>query len=105
MLINAFVISRLDNCNSLMYGLPKYLIDRVQHVFNCAAKLITLTKKYDHVTPLLIELNMQINMQTAITYVKNPNWLEENQLSIYRARPWICEHGYREKNPSGQSGP
>lgn len=57
MLINAFVISPLDNCNSLMYGLPKYLIDRVQHVFNCAAKLITLSKKYDHVTPLLIELH------------------------------------------------
>ena len=57
-LINAFVISRLDNCNSLiMYGLPKYLIDRVQHVFNCAAKSITLSKKYDHVTPLLIELH------------------------------------------------
>ena len=56
MLINAFVISRLDNCNSLMYGLPKYLIARVQHVFNCAAILITLSKKYDHVTPLLIEL-------------------------------------------------
>ena len=30
---------------------------RVQHVFNCAAKLITLSKKYDHVTPLLIELH------------------------------------------------
>ena len=53
-LFNAFIISRLDNCNSLMYGLPKYLIDWVQHVFNCAAKLITLSKKYDHVTPLLI---------------------------------------------------
>jgi len=56
-LINAFVISRLDNCNSLLYGLPKYLIDRVQHVFNCAAKLVTLSRKYDHVTPLLIELH------------------------------------------------
>ena len=56
-LINAFAISRLDNCNSLMYGLRKYLIDSVQHVFNCAAKLITLSKKYDHVTPLLIELH------------------------------------------------
>ena len=40
-----------------MYGLPKYSIDRVQHVFNCAAKLITLSKKYDHVTPLLIALH------------------------------------------------
>ena len=30
-LINAFAISRLHNCNSLMYGLPKYLIDSVQH--------------------------------------------------------------------------
>ena len=57
MLINAFVVSHLDHCNSLMYGLPKYLIDRVQHVFNCAAKLMTLSKKYDHVTALLIALH------------------------------------------------
>ena len=41
-----------------MFGLPKYSIDRVQHFFNyAAAKLISLSKKYDHVTPVLIELH------------------------------------------------
>ena len=57
MLVNAFVISRLDNFHSILYGLPKNLTDRVQRVFNCAPKLVTLTKKYDQVTPLLIELH------------------------------------------------
>ena len=45
-LINAFVISRLDNCKSLMHGLPKYLIHRVQHVFNCAANAVLLREYY-----------------------------------------------------------
>lgn len=56
-LINAFVISRLDNCNSLLYGSPQYLTRRIQNVFNCAARLIMLSNKYDHVTPILMELH------------------------------------------------
>ena len=40
-----------------MYGLPKYLIARLQAVMNCAARLILRKQKYDHVTPLLIELH------------------------------------------------
>ena len=52
-LIQAFVISRLDNCNSLLYGLSAKDICKIQRVQNMAAHLITLTKKRDHITPIL----------------------------------------------------
>ena len=57
MLVHTFVTCRLDNCNSLPYGLPKYLIHRLQLVQNCAARLVLCGRKYEHITPLLKELH------------------------------------------------
>ena len=56
-LVHAFVSSKLDNCNSLLYGLPKHMISRLQSVQNTAARIVTLTKKFDHITPVLIQLH------------------------------------------------
>ncbi|KXJ12154.1 Arachidonate 5-lipoxygenase [Exaiptasia diaphana] len=56
-LVHSFISSKLDNCNSLLYGLPKYLIDRLQAVQNACARLVMLSKKHDHITPLLINLH------------------------------------------------
>jgi hypothetical protein len=56
-LVHAFITSKLDNCNSLLYELPKFLIDRLQNVQNCAARLVTGSKKYDHITPLMKQLH------------------------------------------------
>ena len=36
-LVHAFVISKLDNFNSWLYGLPKKLLQHLQHVLNSAA--------------------------------------------------------------------
>ena len=56
-LVHALVMSRLDYCNALWYGLPQTMLKRLQRVQNCAARLICRRKKHDHVTPLLKELH------------------------------------------------
>ena len=52
-LIHAFVTSRLDSCNSMLHGLPEYSISKLQRIQNTAARLVSKTKKSDHITPVL----------------------------------------------------
>jgi len=56
-LIHAFVSSRLDYCNSLLVGVADCVIRKLQGVQNAAARMITGTRKFDHVTPILRELH------------------------------------------------
>ena len=56
-LIHAFVTLKLDYCNSLHYGLPDFLTKKLQYVQNSAARLLTGSCKYDHVTAILKELH------------------------------------------------
>ena len=37
-LIHALVTVRIDYCNSLLYGLPEYSLDRLQKILNTAAR-------------------------------------------------------------------
>ena len=57
-LVYAFVTSKLDNCNFLLYGLPKNLLQGLQYVLNSAARLVTLSRKSDqvYVTPFPVTL-------------------------------------------------
>ena len=55
--VHAYVTSRLDYCNSLLYGLPKELSKKLQSVMNTAAWLVTRTRKFDHITPVLHDLH------------------------------------------------
>ena len=52
MLVNSLVISRLDYCNSVLYGIPKYQRDKLQRIQNIAARMITRTRSTDHITCL-----------------------------------------------------
>ena len=56
-LIHAFVTSRLDMGNSLLFGLPDNQIKRLSRLQNIAARIITRTKPRDHITPVLRELH------------------------------------------------
>ena len=57
MLVHAFITSRLDNLNSLLYKVPDCLLRKLQLVQNNAARLITRKRKADHITPTLISLH------------------------------------------------
>ena len=56
-LMHAFVFSRIDYCNALFAGLPKKTTDRLQLVENAAARVLTKTKKWEHITPVLKSLH------------------------------------------------
>lgn len=52
-LIHSLVSARLDYCNSLLYGLPASSLKPLQRVQNYAARILTKTRKFDHITPIL----------------------------------------------------
>ena len=56
-LIHAFVTSRLDSNNSLLYGIHDYHLHKLQLIQNNSARLIAKKKKSDHITPTLISLH------------------------------------------------
>ena len=56
-LIHAFVTSKLDHCNFLLYNVLKNVVKKLQSVQNAAARLITPTRKRCHITPILLDLH------------------------------------------------
>uniref|UniRef100_A0A669DR24 Reverse transcriptase domain-containing protein n=1 Tax=Oreochromis niloticus TaxID=8128 RepID=A0A669DR24_ORENI len=55
--IHAFISCRLDYCNALYCGVSQHLLSRLQLVQNSAARLLTKTRKREHITPILASLH------------------------------------------------
>ena len=55
--VQSIVIARLDYCNSVCVGLPMNRLQRLQLVQNSAARVISQTKRYTSITPILNELH------------------------------------------------
>ena len=55
--VHAFVTSRIDYFNSPLYGISDYNINNLQRIQNSAARIVTNTRKYDHITPILQKLH------------------------------------------------
>ncbi len=52
-LVHAFMTSRLDYCNALLDGCPASSINKLQIVQHAVARVLTRSRKYDHINPIL----------------------------------------------------
>ena len=56
-LSHAFISSRLDNLNSLLFNLPNNQIKKLQLIQNNAARVVVQQNRSCHITPILIDLH------------------------------------------------
>ena len=90
-LIHAFVTSNIDYCNSLLFGIPKYQIDRLQKVVNATVRLVCHIPRYAHITLTLrnlhwLPIEYRIRFKVALLVFKSikgmvPKYLKD-QISI-----------------------
>ena len=56
-IVQSLVISRLDYCNSLLQGLPKYQLARLQCVQNAAARVIACIPRHEDIYKRRMQLH------------------------------------------------
>ncbi len=82
MLIHAFMTSSLDYCYALLGGCSACLINKLQMVQNVAARVLTRTRKYDHICPVLstrhwLPIKHRIDFKILLITYKALNGLSE----------------------------
>ena len=56
-LVHAFISCCLDYCNSLLYGIADGQLQRLQSLQNAAARLVSGSRRSEHITPILKSLH------------------------------------------------
>ena len=55
--VHSVITSRLDFCNSLLYGLPQSSLHPLERALKNAARIVSLTRRSDHITPVMRSLH------------------------------------------------
>ena len=93
LLAQAFISTRLNYCNSFMYGISDNLNQRLQALQNAAARLITRARRCEHIMLVLQQLHwlpvrQRVHFKLAVLTYKAlhdrlPSYLAENcQLAV-----------------------
>ena len=72
------MISKLDYCHSLLCGFPSHEIAWLHKIHNTAARIVTLTKKREHIAPILrklywLPIEKRIRYKTCVLVYNIPN--------------------------------
>jgi len=86
--VHALITSKLDYCNSLLYGQPKYQLQRLQFIQNTAARVVCQFSKYEHITPVLRDLHW-LPVQYRILF--------KNLLIVYKSLNGLCPKYLKQK--------
>ena len=79
-LIQSLVLSKLDYCNSILLGAPKYNLDKLQCLQNVTCRIVLKLHKYEHITDHLMSLHW-LRVNKRITY--------KSAVLVYKYK-WLC---------------
>ena len=94
-LVCSLVLSRLDYCNFLYFNLPKSTLYPLIKAFNSAARLVSHTSKFSHISPSLVDLHWLpphfrfsfeiCTLMYKISHSNSPSYLSNLLLPLKRA--------------------
>ena len=103
--MQSLVMSRLDYCNALLIGIQQDLIAKLQRLQHSAARIVPRTRKYEHITPVLIKLHwlpikFRIQFKVLLLVYKALNGLAPKYIKELLV-PTRTPSTIRSKGPSG----
>ena len=110
-LIHFFVCSRIDYCNSLLYGVPMYRLGKLQRRHNVAARLVVSRGKLCLITPVLHQLHwltalFRINFKSLLIAFKAIHGLAPYYISnLVKIKPLNSRFNLRSNNETLLSHP
>jgi len=100
--VNSFVVSRIEYCNSLLAGAPQYQLDRLQTVMNTAARLIYGVGKFDRIQHLISHRPHWLSVHKRVQF-KRVYWLIKQSTAWLHTTSLTCASRCPPLMPGGDS--